>query len=44
MATANAMTPEVSVLRCGMAGQYGYASAWPKLPTRADPAQTSTAA
>jgi hypothetical protein len=44
MAVANAITPEVSVRRCGMLGQYGFASPAVKLATRADPIQISTAA
>ncbi len=43
MATANAMTPVVSVRRCGMTDQYGLASPPVKLATRADPDQISMA-
>ena len=43
MATANAITPVVSVRSCGMSGQYGLASPSVKLATRADPDQISTA-
>ena len=42
IATPNAMAPAVSV-RSGIADQYGVHSSVPKLPTRADPIQISTA-